>query len=338
MHHLMTLLFFATWAGDGDSFVGLRELDHNGNLSLLLLALAVVAFTVCTLNLMIAIFSKVYKDNTSEATLLFLQHRCQACEQALLQLTWKSECRRLAEEDTAREDDEHDLGRIRRDRLPFMLSLGLFCSWLGLGFFMSPGAFAFWLAAILAASMVLLQAGMMQNTWFNRDYHRQRLQDGLANNSRFLNGPVASWMGGNDSRDVHMRAPTSPTAQEYNRALTAEAPDHRLAEYLHEYEDDFFIWICHRADFEQGTFGSRRDELRDMLVKMTSGLQKVHTRLDEMDLTMVQLEQRVCGTTKRRVSGINSMTKPVGAVPMVATNSNVGAAVSRQISSKTRKS
>jgi len=314
LHHVVTLLFFATWAGDGDSFVGLRQLDRGGNLSLVLLGLAVIAFTVCTLNLMIAIFSKVYKDNISEGTLLFLQHRCSACERVLLELTWKSECRRLREdrdEEDGEEEEDESQSIERRDWLPYIISLVLFAVWLISIAVGSPGPFAIWLAALLAASMVLLQAANMQNTWFNRDYHRQRLADGLANSSRMANGmqqPIVSWMR-SDSRGVQIRSPSR--TQEYNRALTTESSEQRMAEHLSQYEDDFFIWICHRADFEQSRFCSRRDELRDMMIKLAGTVQKLDSRLNEMDFNMQQLEQRLCGSgssTKRR-SGIRNHDK-----------------------------
>jgi len=139
-----------------------------------------------TLNLMIAIFSKVYKDNAGEAMLFFLQHRCDRTENLLLSPVWKSNfwrsdfnrVRDLDERDPEatvdEQDDIHD-PHARCDMLPYVLSAACFTSWAVLSAATRPSCINFWLASLLAAALVLLQAAVMQNMWFNRDYYKTRL-------------------------------------------------------------------------------------------------------------------------------------------------------------------
>lgn len=164
IHEVMADLFFAMWVGDGDSFVGLRNLDHRNDLSLLLLLAAVILFTVCTLNLMIAIFSRVYKDNAALGPLLFMSHQCSACEALLLQPRWAEEA------PTKRAGEESFLPGARG---PYLMSLILFVVWLMLAIVVPPGPFVAWVALLLSGATILLQAAITQSAWFDRDFYKR---------------------------------------------------------------------------------------------------------------------------------------------------------------------
>jgi hypothetical protein len=172
------VLFFAMFVGDGNSFNGLLELDDGGYISLILLDFAIIIFTVCMLNLMIAIFSKVYKDNVADAPLLFLQHRCCMIEQCLLRPTWRFECKSFQDligrvdflkffEDS----EDNSQHKHHRDLMPYVLFGFFFMVWLVLDLVMIYGCSGFTVSdtgsgldhtAVSPDAELVVQQGLLQ--------------------------------------------------------------------------------------------------------------------------------------------------------------------------------
>jgi len=73
MGQLFQDLFFALLIGDSDGFNHLRKLDNFGYRSTLLLQFGIIGFTICVLNLIIAVYGASYQQQQAKATLLFLQ-------------------------------------------------------------------------------------------------------------------------------------------------------------------------------------------------------------------------------------------------------------------------
>lgn len=345
MYDVSEGLFFSMWAADGNSFGGLRNLDNGGDLTLALLMMAIVCFTVCMLNLMIAIFSQVYREKQADYYLLFLQHRCLMIEQCLLRPVWRFECSGLirpgcflydfmlkisgacsgtsavhvGEDDNDHHHDHHDNGQDIEEAppslLPYVLSGLFFALWLVLGVVTEPGCSGILLAVLLSVALVLLQSALMQNMWFNRDYyiHRRLLAEAehVGETAGAENGAVLNLLQGS-SREMQIQMPDMPSAANlYNRAFATDMDG--------DYEEDYFIWICHSEPFvtpaakdnshweKMKQLARTVDKLSSNLADVDEKLSRLHFRLDE---ALPQTGDRMKIVRPKRLSGNRSKKSP----------------------------
>jgi len=88
---VLTNVFKALLLGDGDAFDGLTELpggDPNGIFASAIVVVATVVFTVCVLNLLIAVYSNEYDRKEKQSELLFFKERAGICFRHLMEPMW----------------------------------------------------------------------------------------------------------------------------------------------------------------------------------------------------------------------------------------------------------
>jgi len=299
-------LYFATFTMDSDAFSVLRQLNgQDHEVTQMLLGSMVLAFTVFILNLMIAIFNNVYNEKVDNAAWLFQRERAIVCEQCLLQPAWPTpRSRRAGSRDYGWEGQSvHDLlgdvtGRSAKssmtkfrsmcmDRMPYVAAAFAFVAWIVLLgasrslFPPAPGVSSFWCSLPLVAAMMLLQAAILQNNWFNRDYHRQTPNAEEEDETghvvrRGYWGPCLAVVAGR-SRDME------PIGD--GLVASIDLHDERDEDRLGESAWHHFLWVCYRYGLgaDEDTLAN---ELRERIKDLGGEVRKLCTKVSEMDDTL----------------------------------------------------
>eukprot|EP00929_Paragymnodinium_shiwhaense_P106410 TRINITY_DN71771_c0_g1_i1.p1 TRINITY_DN71771_c0_g1~~TRINITY_DN71771_c0_g1_i1.p1 ORF type:complete len:1007 (+),score=140.58 TRINITY_DN71771_c0_g1_i1:71-3022(+) len=265
------LVFFATWGSDTDAYSGLKELG-SGMETRLLMQLCVVVFTICTLNLMIAIYGNVYAAYQAQAGVLFTQMRSLASEQYLLQPAWRYRFSHQQGGSDGHGGSQH--------LLPFRLAAGLALLWLLLTLCIDSVFLEPVFACLLAASGVLLQAALMQNSWANREFYlRRSRQDSVS-------GVGYSTVTDSDLGWGCMRL--LPGRSRDMQKVSTQSDQELVEEQL-----DYYLWVCYADGLTENMRQRDEDDWRETLTKLSRSVDNLYSRIDKVDGSLEQLKEQM---------------------------------------------
>lgn len=236
-------LFSSMVRSDTNTLPMLEGLDQDSGLATAVcqatMFLVAVIFTMCYMNILIGMFCSVFSSIESRSDLLFVRTRISVCERYLLEPVWPSESTR---------------------QLPFILAFCLLVIWLLLvlfweSYFVVPGV-------LLATSLILAQAGLVQNDVMDADikqngYHM--FQDGEdADDSLLLEDPDENCNGESDHRASSRQATVASSSSSWSEVDDDDKPTERC------------LWMCHSKspvpgeDFREDRFATIQSQLHDL--------------------------------------------------------------------------
>jgi len=241
-----------------------------------IMGLVAVMFTICYMNLLIGMYGSVYAARESKSHLLFARARFHMAERYLLEPVWN-----LTGDSWFTRQSTAECGAHGWTLLPFLLSALCFALWLLAVYLVLPLEAA---GLLFAASLLLLQAGMMQNWKFNNDIDMNGLhvfdEDGADDYADCEDSDVAP----NELTLVSVDSitpPTTPRSDAKRNLLKKNTDD---LQFDNPANVRRCLWIVQRKNNHQAT-----DE-EDRLENVSMGL---FERLDLLSGQIAELQKRI---------------------------------------------
>jgi len=244
-----------------------------------IMGLVAVMFSICYMNLLIGMYGSVYAARESKSHLLFARARFHMAERYFLEPVWK-----LTGDSWFTRQSTAECGAPHGwTLLPFLLSALCFALWLLAVYLVVPLGVA---GSLLAAFLLLLQAGLMQNRNFNNDIDNNGLhvfdEDGADDYDDCEDSDVEPYL--RESVVIDSSTPqTTPRSDPKRKLLKAQTLNSDDSQFDTSANPRRCLWIVQRKSNHQATdeeedssrdFSSQLVQRLDMLAGQIADLQK----------------------------------------------------------------
>lgn len=263
-------LFSSMVRSDTNTLPVLEGLDPESGLATAVcqatMFLVAVIFTMCYMNILIGMFCSVFSSIESRSDLLFVRTRISVCERYLLEPVWPSWSTR---------------------QLPFILALCMLVIWLLLVSFWESYRIVVG-GVLLAASLILAQAGLMQNDVMDADikqngYHMFTDAAEDSDDARLLEDPDDNCNGNSPSMDDQQECSRTVRVASSSTWSELENDDDKPTERC--------LWMCHSKSPV-----ADEDPRKDRFAAIEAQLHALNVGLHELRRGQFGLAASECGS------------------------------------------